>query len=301
MDFPRAAGVSLTLLLLVVMAFAGCVDDDDNDGGRDPNTNNQGGPGDRQQERGTIRGVVEGLGGPLAGARVDISNIFDSTTTDSEGRFEFDDLAQAQYRLTFTAEYHRRTTQTVLLEGGAEESIAVELAPVMLTADVPAKYGLQTRPVNAQDTLLFSLGLPGLTQTAMTNETMDATFPGFWEIEPEDGYLIAHVTVVIGWFELPDLEQGLAMHYFRGESPVENELTEGDTSEYHRPDPYMSGAGFAYYLLTNDDWDKWGDRHWQLGVYVKDDDGAPALAGAAVEHVIQVVVTMVDKEYAASL
>jgi hypothetical protein len=286
----------LVLLLFLVAGVAGCVSDpgdSSSNGAREPGA---GGPQDAPG-RGSISGVVIGVDGPLQGARVEISRIFESTTTDSQGRFAFDDLLAVDYRVSVTADHHRRASTSVQVQGGQQVQVELRLNPVMLTPEIPAVHGKQVVAVNTQDTLFASVGLPLLgLQQAFTNETKEATFPGFWEIEPEPGYRVAQISVVLAWANLPELDQALGLQYFRGESPLDNELVETATTDYHMPDPAIDGGVFALYTIKNDDWDTWGKRHWQLGVYIKEDEG-PALAGAAVEHIINIVVTYVSEDY----
>ncbi len=286
----------LVLLLLGGMGLAGCMANDPGQDSQDP----QDDPGLTSPERGSIEGIVTGLEGPLAGARVEISRIYKSMTTGTDGRYLFDDLLPTDYRLTVTAEHHRRATERVSMDSGGPTKADIELSPIMLTPDIPAKYGKQVTEVNSPDTMFLSMALPGVTQTAVTNNTKEATFPGFWEIEPEEGFKITALAVVVIWLPLPELEQGVGVHYFRGESPAENEFVDGATTEFHMPEPIFDGPTFAFYSIQNDDLETWGDRNWQVGMFATQ-DGEPAPAGAVIEHFVNIVVTYVDAEYADQL
>lgn len=293
---PSARVLTLSIVSsLFFVAIAGCVSLEDGDGPKDPQQ-----AGEDVPQRGSIEGRVVGLLGGVEGAKVELSRVFKSTETGPDGRFSFDGLLPADYRLTVTADHYRRSTIAVPLADGESKTVEINLNAVMLTPDVPAMYGKQARAVYAQDTLWTSFGLPGLLQYSVTNETLEATFPGFWEIEPEPGYRVAGLTVVLVWLPLPEVEQRLGIHYFRGESPVENELAEEVMVGPHLADPVFDGPNFAYYLINNDDWDKWGSRNWQVGAFVTDEDGDP-FPGALVEHVVSITVTLVDEAYPGAL
>lgn len=286
----------LVLLLLGGMGLAGCMmNESSQDPDGDPNATEDAAP-----ERGSIEGVVTGLEGPLAGARVEINRIYKSTTTAPDGRFLFDDLLPTDYRLTVTAEHHRRATERVHMDSGGPTNVQIDLSPIMLTADIPAQYGMRVTEVNSPDTLLFSTALPGLTQTTVTNNTKEATIPGFWEIAPQEGYKLTQLTVVVIWYPLPEIEQGLGVHYLRGESLVENEIAEGSATAYHPAEAGFEGETFAFYTIENEDLEAWGSRNWHVGVFATQ-EGEPAPVSAGIEHFVNVVATYVDAEFADQL
>lgn len=287
------------MVLLVSCALSGCLDDS---GTGDPQETKS--PGEEEEEDpgpGAIRGRVTGFEGPMVEARVDVSRVFVSTLTDEEGRFSFDEVPPGEYRVSITMDYYHRTVEQVQVKEGEEVMLEVELELRMMTEEVPMKYGKRVQYLAAEDTVLASAQFPvsdgaGFT---VTNQTMNHTFPGFWAFEPEPDWLVAQLDVLVAWTVVDEHMPSptLGIRYFRGEGPAENEIVEGEATQYHAPVPDIDYHLARYYKLKNDDWLTWGPRDWQVGVVVEDfDDTLPG--GAAVPHIVQVTGVLVATEYA---
>jgi hypothetical protein len=284
-------------LLLAAMSLAGCLSGDSD--GEDPEP----GPGETREapSPGRIAGSVTGHGGALEEARVEV-RFEGAVLTDTNGGFAFDEVAPGEHRITITKEYYQRQTLNVDVEPGEEVILEVELQLRMLTPQVPLKYATTVTFVNQEDILLASSLLPvGGPAVTLTNETKNNTFPGFWEIETEPGWLVAQLDVIIAWGEVTETQPDtlLGVRYFRGEDAVSNELVEEQMSEHHSPDPMIDRPMMRYYQITNEDWLTWGDRTWQVGIVAEETEELPG--GAGTLHVVQIVGLLVAEEYAQTL
>ncbi len=316
----------LMLTLFFAVAVAGCLGGDDDDADNSDPAETDGdetegetdeGETEEELEPGTLTGVVADVVGPVEGAKVSLIPSGQSAETDSEGRFNFDEVAPGTLQVSVAATYYLPASEQVVLDEGGTESQDFQLELQMIPdTDVPLKYAKIENYVTVfnpldPDILIASAGVPGAAgpEFMVTNMTKNNTFPGFWELEPLEDYRFARFDAVLYRFDadmllpedVPDLPEEpprseLGLRYFRGEDLVENEIVQGEATEYHTPDPVQALDFLWVYQFENDDWEAWGDRNWQIGVTANDTDGLPL--GAGVAHLILINALLVDEEYA---
>ena len=122
---------------------------------------------------GALRGVVrDPLGSPVSGAQVTLrqeGREVKSATSDPDGQFVFDAVAEGRYQVETTAPgFATATTNAVFVGGGSRTSIAVSLqisgleTSVLVTA---AATSVQTSQIGASATVLDSATIDGLGNT----------------------------------------------------------------------------------------------------------------------------------------